>query len=278
MLGCNRGLLPGVLLTCLAALALQAVPARLGAATSVAFTKTRVAGIYISLVTTNLNDHSVRVTPAIAKRGIGTSESFRSILRRTRPAAAINGTFFCTRSLEPTGDIVIDRQLIARGSVGTAIGFGPGNEVTFMPSRRADLYRWYDYQHVLGAGPALILRGKTIVLPRDQGFFSSVHYSRKKRAAVGLTSANKLLFVTTGNPVYLSELARVMKALGCTDAAVLDGGSSVGLYWRGKLVVNPTRLMTNCLLVYDDPYSYERHRPGFRPAFSASDSQPLRNE
>ena len=207
-------------------------PAR--AATSVAFAKTRVGRVHINVVTTNLNDHKVRITPAIAKRGIGTCESFRSMMRRMRPAAAVNGTFFCTRTLEPTGDIVIDGHLFAKGTVGTAIGIGHGNKVTFMPSRRADLYRWSDYDHVLTAGPALILRGKTIVLPRDQGFYSSVHYSRKKRAAVGLTRANKLLFVTTGNPVYLSELARVMMALGCTDAAALDGGSSTALYWKGS--------------------------------------------
>ena len=152
-----------------------------------------------------------------------------------------------------------------RGSVGTAIGIGPGNTVTFLPSRRADLYRWSDYEHVISAGPALILRGQTIVLPRDQGFVSRVHYSRRKRAAVGLTASNKLLFVTTGHGVYLRELARVMRLLNCTDAATLDGGSSTGLYWKGKLIVNPTRGMTNCLLVYDDLSSYENRRGSLYP-------------
>ena len=265
MLRGNYRLLRNILLTCAITLALATSASADQSVTSVAFSKTRVGGVYINLVTVNLNDPNVRVTPAVAERGIGTSESFRSIMRRTRPAAAVNGTFFCTKTLAPTGDIVIDGRLLAKGSVGTAIGIGPNNSVTFLPSRRADLYRWWDYEHVIAAGPALILRGRTIVLPKDQGFRSRVHYSRRKRAAVGLTASNKLLFVTTGHGVYLSELARVMKLLNCTDAATLDGGSSTGLYWKGKVIVNPSRPMTNCLLVYDSLSSYETHRAFLYP-------------
>lgn len=253
------------MLTCIVLLA-SLLPASASlAATSVAYSKLKVAGTWVNVVTADLNAEGVRVTPAIARWGIGTCESFRSILRRTRPAAAINGTFFDTRTLCPTGDIVIDGQLLHRGGVGTALAIDYNNRLTFLPSRRSDLYTWSDYDHVLVAGPALIMRGRTVVQPRDEGFKSRVHYSKRQRAAVGLTSGNKLLFVTTRSGVYLSRLAKVMRGLKCVDAAVLDGGSSTGLYWKGKLLVNPRRGMTNCLLVYDDISSYERHRNCFYP-------------
>ena len=261
----HKPLLSALLPTCLASIIPLGLVSPSSAATNVAFAKTKVAGVYINLVTIDLNAQNVRITPAIANGGIGASESFRSMMRRTRPAAAINGTFFCTKTLEPTGDIVIDGELLAKGVVGTAIGIGPGNKITFVPSRRDDLYDWHDYDHVLTAGPALVLRGETIVLPGAQGFRSGVHYSRRKRSAIGLTSANKLVFVTTGNKVHLRTLAHVMKTLGCVDAAVLDGGSSTGLYWKGKLIANPTRGMTNCLLAYDNVSEYELHRAAFRP-------------
>ena len=260
--------IPAALLVCFTAI----VPCR--AATSIVYTKRKAAGVYINLVTINLNDQNVRVTPAIARCGIGTCESFRSMMRRTRPAAAVNGTFFCTKTLSPTGDIVIDGNLLSKGSVGTAVAIEGNNQVTFLPAGRPDLYNWWNYQHVIAAGPALILRGRTVVAPRAQGFTSRVHFARERRAAVGLTSANKLVFVTTGRKIYLRTLARVMRSLHCTDAAVLDGGSSIGLYWKGKLIANPGRGMTNCLLVYDNPYDYEQHRECFYPAIRYSSAPP----
>lgn len=224
---------------------------------SVTYQRLKIGSTWLNVVTADLNSPSVRVTPAIARYGIGTSESFRSILRRTRPAAAIDGTFFCTRSLKPTGDIVIDGQMVYRGYLGIAIGFGPGNSVNFTD---CNAYHWTDYNSVLTAGPSLLLNGKMAVYPWDQGFHSGVHFSPRIRAAVGLTATNKLVLLTTMRGVYLSQLARMMQRLGCVHAAVLDGGSSTGLYWQGRLISNPGRSMTNCLLIYDDLDSYMQHR------------------
>ncbi len=227
------------------------------ASKNVAYQRMKIGKTWLNVVTANLNSPNVRVTPVVAKHGIGTCESFRSILRRTRPAAAIDGTFFCTRSLKPTGDIVIDGQMIYKGYLGTAIGFGPDNTVSFASGAN---YNWTNYESVLAAGPSLLLGGKLAVYPWDQGFRSGVHYKPRIRAAIGLTSKNKLVLITTLRGVYLSQLAKVMKKLGCVEAAVLDGGSSTGLYWQGRLISNPGRAMTNCLLVYDDPVSFERHK------------------
>ncbi len=230
------------------------------ASRDITYIKTKIAGVHINLITTNLNNANMFVTPALSKCGIGSCESFRSILRRTRPAAAINGTFFCTRTLKPTGDIVIDGQLLWKGFLGTAITVGYNGQIQFLSTRRRSSYIWSDYAQVMAAGPTLVLRGKTIVMPRTEGFRSGVHFSRRARAAVGLTYKNKLVFVTTRQHIYYRQLATVMKRLKCVDAAVLDGGSSIGLYYKGKLINNPGRAMTNCLLIYDNRDAYERHK------------------
>lgn len=245
----------------LLAAAIMVLGASCFAAGTVAHQRLKIGKIWVNVVTADLNSPRVRVTPAISRHGIGHSESFRSMLRRTRPAAAIDGTFFCTRSLKPTGDIVIDGQLVYRGYLGMAVGFR-GNSVRFVP---CDSYDWTDYDSVLVAGPSLLLNGKVAVYPKDQGFRSGVHFSKRIRAAVGVTSKNKLILITTLRNVYLSQLARIMKTLGCVDAAGLDGGSSTGLYCNGKLISNPSRGMTNCLLIYDDLQSYESHRGSFYP-------------
>lgn len=255
----------GLIKPTLLALALLLIFASSCLAGTVAYEKKKVAGVWVNLVTVDLNSPDIRITPAVAKGGVGTSESFNSMMRRMRPAAAINGTFFCTRSLEPTGDIVIDGHLLASGDIGTAVVIDDGNNVRFLPARRSDVYRWYDHQYVMAAGPSLLMRGETIVLPKDEGFCSSVHVSRQARTAIGLTKHNKLLLVVTRQRIYLRRLARVMKSLGCVDAAVLDGGSSSGLYWNGKMPVQPGRSLTNCLVVYDSPTNYEAHRTCFYP-------------
>jgi len=64
--------------------------------------------------------------------------------------------------------------------------------------------------------------------------------------------------VTVARPLYLSEMARVMRALGAYDAMCMDGGTSAALYCRGKSYRVPGRSLTNLFLVYDSPESFER--------------------
>jgi len=136
------------------------------------------------------------------------------------------------------------------------------------------MYKWYEHDNVIMAGPTLMTEGKVVVVPRDEGFRSRVHFCPRVRAAVGLTAANKLVLVTTKRGVYLSRLARVMRSLGCVEAAAMDGGSSAGLYFKGKLVMNPTRGMTNCLLIYDDPTAYEHRRAVLCPGGRCAENAP----
>lgn len=247
----------------LVSLVLCILPAN--ASQSVRYEKVKVAGIWLKIVTVDLNCADVNLTPAVAKRGIGHAESFRSLLRRTRPAAAIDGTFFCTKTLKPTGDIIIDGRTIWKGYLGTALTVDSAGNVRMIPTRSNDQYKPAEYQNVLAAGPALILGGKTIVTPGAEGFRSSVHTTQKIRSAIGITYHNKLILAVSCKQVHLRRLAWALKALKCKDAACLDGGSSSGLYCKGKLIANPKRSMTNCLLVYDNPSQYARVHSSLSP-------------
>jgi hypothetical protein len=42
-----------------------------------------------------------------------------------------------------------------------------------------------------------------------------------------------------------------MRRIGCSEAMNLDGGSSVGLAQRGRVLVRPQRELTNVMVVYD---------------------------
>jgi hypothetical protein len=213
------------------------------------------------VVTVNLNDPSVRVSVALARGQVGRMESFRGILRRTRPAAALTGTFFSPRSGWPTGDIVIDGQWVATGRIGTAVAITPENEVRFVRLRRGQRRDWDEYATVLGGGPRLLTSGRITLAPRAEGFRDRSLYARRPRTAVGVTRHGKLLLVSVRRPIYLRRLARVMRVLGARDAVSMDGGSSTAMFYRGRLVTRPSRRLANLIVAYDNSNAYAKALP-----------------
>lgn len=235
-----------------------AIPQIGSAAQTISHQKRKAAGVWAEVVTIDMNNSDVKLAPAITRRGIGHSERFQTFLDRTRPTAAITGTFFDTRSLCPVGDIVVEGTMVNRGVVGTAIGIGWNNEVTFIPTKRGVICDWSSYRHVLAAGPQLLVDRKITVAPWNEGFSDGGIYASRPRAAIGQTKQNKIMFVAIKRPLQLTQLARVMRSLGCVNAAVLDGGSSTALYYRGKIITHPARKLTNVLLAYDNSIKYDQ--------------------
>src|SRR5437016_4059332 len=72
------------------------------------YRKGYVLGVGINVIEADLANPGVRVGAMIARGGIGSVERFGQMIRRSRPAAAITGTFFGIRDHIPTGDLVID--------------------------------------------------------------------------------------------------------------------------------------------------------------------------
>lgn len=227
---------------------------------SLAYEKRRASGVPVHLVTVNLNDPNVKVSVALARGQVGRFESFRGIVHRTRPTAALTGTFFSPRTAWPTGDIVIDGRWLATGRVGTAIAITPENKVRFIRLRGGGARRWSEYDTVLGGGPRLLTAGRITLAPRAEGFRDRGLYTRRPRTAVGVTRSGKLLWVSVRRPIYLRRLARIMQALGARDAVAMDGGSSTAMFYRGRFVSRPGRALTNVLVAYDSTRAYAQAR------------------
>lgn len=227
-------------------------------ASSIVYQKQVVLSVPVHVVYVNLDDRSVRVTVAMAKQGRGGSEAVESIISRTRPAAAVTGTFFDTRSLLPTGDIVIAGSKVHSGCVGPALCIDSNNKAEIIPhkyrSRRADV----DYQTVLAGGPTLVWQGKVSLNPRAEGFSDPAIFRMARRTAVGLTSLNKLILVSVNRPISMGRLAKIMVELGAEQALLLDGGTSTAMYAGGRYPASPGRKLTNLLMAYETPDSYHR--------------------
>jgi exopolysaccharide biosynthesis protein len=200
------------------------------------------------VVVVDLNRSDIRVTVGVARGGVGRCETWKRILHRLRPTAAITGTYYDTATFVPVGTIVANGAALHRGSVGTALTFAAGNQARFTRSCRDATAP--GVQTALNAGPRLVAGGRVSLSPAGEGFRDPGIFVRKPRAAVGLTKRNQLLLVAVMKPLYLREMARVMQALGADQAMCMDGGSSTGLYYAGRSYHAPRRVMTNVLLVY----------------------------
>lgn len=220
---------------------------------SVRHLKGVVLGIGVHVVEADLRDPAVRVEAVLSRGGVGSDERFGALIRRTQPAAAITGTFFGIRNRIPTGDIVIDGKAVFRGFVGTAIAIRRSNTVEFVRTRRGAPRRdWSGYQTVLQAGPTLIEQGRIALDARGEGFRTLPITPRRRRTAVALTSDDHLLLITVRQGITLWELSKICRALHVREAAALDGGSSTALYFNGRFLANPSRGLTNLLLIHRD--------------------------
>jgi hypothetical protein len=265
-----KTLIPAALAACLA------FPAHAAARnpSSTGYYTTVSAGVPLKVITVDLNDLNVKVTGQLSRGGAGHAETFQQMIRRVQPTIAITGTFFCNRTLIPIGDIVIDGQLAHFGGLGTAMCMTEDNQVEFIRPRQKYTHQdWSRFDFVLACGPRLLNNGVVGVYPAAEGFRDKHMLNRNGRVAVGVTKGNKLVIVATRKPVYLSKLAKAMKGIGVRDALNLDGGSSIGVYYKGKLLIKPSRSLTNLMVVYQDRERYEGFKDQLRPMPAQSASR-----
>ncbi len=227
-------------------------------ASSIGYEIRWVANTRANVITANLNDKQIKVAAVLARGGVGRSESFRSMVGRARPDAAITGTFFGTTCLIPTGDLVVDGSFLHLGRAGTGLAITPDNAALLVPRQVGRKTDWAGYDTVICGGPSLVRGGKIAVDPRAEGFTSGAHFSLAPRTAVGITKYNKLLLVAVGKGIHLSRMAKVMKELGAVEAISLDGGTSTALSYGPSLIFNPGRRLTNVLAVYATHEKYAK--------------------
>jgi exopolysaccharide biosynthesis protein len=231
---------------------------------------TTVQGVPVKVISVDLNSPQVKVTGMLNQLGVGHTEPFQQMVRRANPTVAVTGTFHCNRTFRPVGDIVIGGKLTHFGGLGTALCVSEDNRVEFVRPKRYRRQDWSRYDYVLCAGPRLVHNRVAYVEPAREGFRDRHMLSPNPRIAIGTTRDKRLTIVLTRKPIYLSRMAGVIKALGVEDAINLDGGSSIGVYYKGKILVNPQRKLTNILLIYQDRNRYEKVKDRLLPVYMRS--------
>lgn len=216
---------------------------------AVAYQFRTVLGHKVHLVTADLNTPGIAVMVEVAQGFPAKGTKLATLAKQRNALAAVNGTFFSTRSFEPIGDVVVNGRIVFQAKrTRPAIAVTWDGKVRILSAHEVPEL-WRGYRFALVAGPRLLQRGVVTVSAEGDGFQDPSVLGRARRSAVGLTKANKLLLVVVQDKVSLARLSLVMKALGADDALNLDGGTSSGLYQGGLTRVAGTRSVPCALVV-----------------------------
>lgn len=168
---------------------------------------------------------------------------------RSKALAGINGSFFNMSTGEPVcylkikGQKLGDNEPDRRDSTqrkyyqNAAIRLLPSGRPRFnIPNNSPLSEDQMPDSNVMTTGPMLIYRGEVLPQRMDLRFV----YGRHNRTAIGLKQDGTIVLVVAdgrhrrqSEGLSIPELTRIMRWLGCRDAANLDGGGSSCMYIKG---------------------------------------------
>jgi uncharacterized protein YigE (DUF2233 family) len=211
-----------------------------------------VLGFHVKIVRVNLENPNTRIKAILPKHNKGAN--FDAMVAGSKAVAMINGGYFNTATFAPAGDLVVNGRYVARGKLRTALAITPDNRAYLWVKpeslSRSSRLDWSGFETLISSGPYILRRGLVQVTPKGEGYKDPAVWGRASRSAVGISSERKLFFVSTREKLNLWQLAKIMRALNAKEAIALDGGSSVGMAWKGKVLIHPKRRIAFSIAVY----------------------------
>ncbi len=168
---------------------------------------------------------------------------------QSKAVAAITGTFFAPSSQRPIGDVLVNGNLVAKGSRGTAVGVDWFGGVRIFDKPFHEAVDWGLYQWGLRGAIRVVENSVVQPNPKAQMFRDRRLWGRAARTGLGTTKYGKVLLFATTAKITLTELGKAMRARGVVEGVSLDGGSSTCLYYKGSLVVPPGRKLSNLFVI-----------------------------
>lgn len=255
------------------------------AAQPIQIRKRRVYGALFYQAVVDLADPNVHVDIGLANRArranssrfSSGAESFPSFVARMNAALVINGTFFGGNAEKwIMGNMLAGGRYLKYApweDYGTTLGIGPDKRLHLATARVDGKPPWPDQWFSITAGPRLLREGKIWLAPRTEGFTDRRVLGVARRTAIGFPAGGrKMVLVTFLSKITLTKEAQIMRAIGCSEAINLDGGSSTGLAHSNRILVPPSRQLTNVIAIYDNRHpattalraSWSRFRNGER--------------
>lgn len=133
------------------------------------------------------------------------------------------------------------------GGMGIAFAVRQDKSIDFADCPWGRHVSWWGYQTVVACGPRLVRGGRPDVDARRDGFRDPHVLGSNARTAVGVTADRHLLIAVVPGAMTLRTLATVLSRHAVREAINLDGGASTCLYYKGQVVLAPSRQLANVL-------------------------------
>lgn len=200
----------------------------------------RPLGIPVQIVRVDLRHRDVLVSPVFPAGG-RRSARVSTLVCQSGADALINGSYFHPQTYAPAGDVVQGGQLLSWSHIPAALAITPDNRAVITGGTGgAGAQAWRGMETVIASGPRILVGGQ-LRLGSEAAFRDPAVYGRAARSAVGLSGERDLWLVSTQARLTPAEMARVMQQLGAQNALLLDGGSSAGLAWSNRAVMDSLR-------------------------------------
>ncbi|NES93864.1 MAG: phosphodiester glycosidase family protein [Desertifilum sp. SIO1I2] len=206
-----------------------------------------------NLLTIGLANNASQANSAVATNG---DEAFAPIVQRHQAAVVANGTFFSKDAQKRVmGNLVAGGKILKYSrweNHGTTLGITANRELEMITAKVDGKPEWNQHWFSLTCGPRLLKQGKVWLAPKSEGFTDPHVLDRGYRTAIGFPASRKQLYLVSFlASLSLQQEAEMMQGLGCVEAMNLDGGASMGLAYRGDVLIAPGRNLTNVIVVYD---------------------------
>lgn len=252
------------------------------------FGRRTVGGVSFYQTTIDLTDPETFITTGLANNAsfannatlTNGDEAFEKLVDRYKAAVIVSGTFFGKDTQKAVlGNMVAGGKFLKYSrweNYGTTLGIKAGNQLEMVTARTEGQPQWNEHWFSLTCGPRLVRQGKVWLSPLSEGFKDSHVLGVGARSAIGFPASKQQLFLVTFlQSLSLQQEAEIMKAIGCMEAMNLDGGASVALARKGRILLAPGRNLTNVIVVYDTEYrapedlkmSWQRFQNGDRPLY-----------
>lgn len=216
--------------------------------------RTRVMGIGCHVVRIPTDPQGCFITFVAAKSHKARHLSFRRLIHHSPipPQVAVAGTFFDNRTHAPTGEIIVDRKRIDFGGIGDAFSIYPDKHATITAVPLNRTMKMGKLRNALRSGPRLVQDLTVRKDYRGQGFRDpNVIVSTARRCGVGVRKqGQEVILLVTPQSVSLRTFSQMFLTLGCHDALNLDGGGSLSLFHKNRVLIAPGRELTNIVVAF----------------------------
>jgi hypothetical protein len=215
---------------------------------SVTFESKKVLGVSIKVIHVNLEHPMVHVGAVLPANLFKKGARFDTLVAGSSAIAMLNGGYFHPQTFSPVGDLVVDGKWLNQGRLRSGLAITKANTALLWTKDSQTIPR--GFKTLIGTGPILVRAYKINPVPKSEGYGDSAIWSKAARSAIGILGDKKIVLVSTRERLSLRELGKIMFKLGARDAIALDGGSSVGMAWHGKVLIHPKRKIAFGVGVY----------------------------